>query len=224
MMRLSVEAVEDSSAPHLLMHHTLVCPGWLLHHLATATASQRAGLLSPSSSLCHPLVFLTWLSRHPFLHHHLSSCWLVVTLPPIVPPSHSTWLIVASPLVAATITHLNQVATLPSIVLLLPPLIAIALQTLNPIASTSCHHSHCRLQQSWQLQCRTLQSCCCPAAVAPPLLVLMLLVLLLIVKLLLLLLLPLEVLWEGFPCMKPHELLLAVLHRVAATATKTGGR
>jgi hypothetical protein len=40
----------------------------------------------------------------------------------------------------------------------------------------------------------------------------------------LLLLLPLGTLWECFPCMKPHELLLAVLHRVAAAATKTEGQ
>ncbi len=40
----------------------------------------------------------------------------------------------------------------------------------------------------------------------------------------LLLLLPLGAPWERFPCMKPHELLLVVLHRIAATATKTEGR
>jgi hypothetical protein len=103
-------------------------------------------------------------------------------------------------------------------------LIAIALQTLNLIVSMSCHHSHCFCQQSWQLQCCRSQLRCHPTAVAPPLPVLMMLLLLLMVQLLLLWLLPLGALWEHFPHMKPHELLLAVLHRIAATATKTGGR
>jgi hypothetical protein len=50
-----------------------------------------------------------------------------------------------------------------------------------------------------------------------------LLLLLLVQLLLLLLLLPLGALWERFPHMKPHELLLAVLHRIATAATKTRG-
>jgi hypothetical protein len=58
---------------HLLMHNPLVCPGWLLHHLATATASQCAGLLSPRLSLRHPLVCPAWLSHHPSSRHHLST-------------------------------------------------------------------------------------------------------------------------------------------------------
>ncbi len=53
---------------------------------------------------------------------------------------------------------------------------------------------------------------------------LILLPLLLLVQLLLLLLLPLGALWECLPRMKPHDLLLAVLHRIAIAATKTGGQ
>jgi hypothetical protein len=200
------------------MHHPLVCPGWLLHHLAAATASQCAGSLSPHLSLRHPLVYPAWMSRHPLLRHHLLLRRLVVTLPLIVPPSHLTRLIVTSPLVAATITHPNHPVKPPSIVLLPPTLIVIALQTSNPIGSTSCHHFHCCRQQSWQLQCCTPLSRCCPTAVVPPLLVLVL-----VLQLVLLLLLPLGALWERFPCMKPHDLLLAVLHRIATTATKAGG-
>jgi hypothetical protein len=73
------------------------------------------------------------------------------------------------------------------------------------------------------LQCRTSQSRCCLAAVVPPPPVLMLLLLLLLVQLLLLLLLPLGALWERFPCMKPHELPLPVLHRIATADIKIGG-
>jgi hypothetical protein len=57
----------------LLMHNPLVCPGWLSHHLATATASQCADSLSPHLSSCHPLVCPAWLPRHPSSHHHLST-------------------------------------------------------------------------------------------------------------------------------------------------------
>jgi hypothetical protein len=58
---------------HLSMHNPLVCPGWLLRHLATAAASQCAGLLSPCLSSHHPLVCPAWLSHHPSLRHHLST-------------------------------------------------------------------------------------------------------------------------------------------------------
>jgi hypothetical protein len=60
--------------PHRLsMHNPLVCPGWLLRHFATATASPCAGLLSPRLSSCHPLVCPAWFSRHPSSRHHLST-------------------------------------------------------------------------------------------------------------------------------------------------------
>jgi hypothetical protein len=49
----------------------------------------------------------------------------------------------------------------------------------------------------------------------------MLLLLVVVVQLLLLLLLPLGALWEHFPCMK---LLLPVLHRITAAATKMRGQ
>jgi hypothetical protein len=57
----------------LSMHNPLVCPGWLSHHLAAATASQCAGLLSPRLSSRHPLVCPAWLSHHPSSRHHLST-------------------------------------------------------------------------------------------------------------------------------------------------------
>jgi hypothetical protein len=57
----------------LSMHNPLVCPGWLLRHFATATASPCAGLLSPCLSSRHPLVFPAWFSRHPSSRHHLST-------------------------------------------------------------------------------------------------------------------------------------------------------
>jgi hypothetical protein len=50
-----------------------------------------------------------------------------------VPPSQLTRLIVASHLVAATITHPNPATTPLSITLSLPLQMAIALQMLNPI-------------------------------------------------------------------------------------------
>jgi hypothetical protein len=60
--------------PHcLLMHNPLVCPVWSLRHLATTTASQCAGLLSPPLSLRHPLACPAWLSHHPLLRHRLST-------------------------------------------------------------------------------------------------------------------------------------------------------
>jgi hypothetical protein len=52
--------------------------------------------------------------------------------------------------------------------------------------------------------------------VASPLPVLMLLLLAVVVQVLLLLLLSLGALWERFLRMKPHELLLVVLHSIPA--------
>jgi hypothetical protein len=90
-----------------------------VHLPAILVAIAIALLPSPSSSSCHPLVCPAWFSQYPLLRHCLSLRQLVVMLPLIVPPSHLTWLIVGSHLVAITITHPSRAATPPSIALLL---------------------------------------------------------------------------------------------------------
>jgi hypothetical protein len=143
-------------------------------------------LIMPSSHLPHLDVLAPLVVPMPLIaliDCHVASHLATLSL---------TWLIGASPFVTATITHPNRAANPPSIVLFLLMLIAIVPQTSNPIASMSCHHSHCCHQQSWQLQCSTSQLHCRLTPVAPPLPVRMqLLLLLLLVQLLLYLLLPL---------------------------------
>jgi hypothetical protein len=162
---------------HLLMHHPLVCPGWLLHHLAVSTASQCAGSLSPHLSLCHPLVCSPRLSYHPSSHHRLSRHWLAITLPLVVPPTCLFRLVAASPLNAVTITHChcptvdcavaevahcNRATIINSLCVDIWPLLPIAAADNMAITVMHCRIpplSCCTSQR--RRHCRPSQLCCC---------------------------------------------------------------